>query len=71
MPLEQRQKLLELAEQYDFLIIEDGPYRHLRYSGEPVPTFNELDNRHVLHMSSFSKMISPGLRVGYMVGAEK
>ena len=69
MPLEQRHRLLELAEQYDFLIIEDGPYRHLRYAGESVPTFNELDNSHVLHMSSFSKMISPGLRVGYMVGA--
>ena len=36
-----------------------------------MPTFYELDNRHVLHMSSFSKMISPGLRVGYMVGPEE
>ena len=71
MPLEQRQKLLELAEQYDFLIIEDGPYRHLRYSGEPIPTFYELNNSHILHMSSFSKMVSPGLRVGYMVGVKK
>jgi len=71
MPLDQRQKLLELAEKYDFLIIEDGPYRHLRYSGYPVPTFNELNNSHVLLMSSFSKMISPGLRVGYMVGAKE
>ena len=71
MPHGQRQKLIELAEQYDFLVVEDGPYRHLRYSGEPVPTFNELDNSHVLHMSSFSKMISPGLRVGYMVGSKE
>ena len=71
MPLEKRQKLLELADKYDFLIIEDGPYRHLRYSGDPVPTFNELNSNHVLHMSSFSKMISPGLRVGYMVGAKE
>jgi DNA-binding transcriptional MocR family regulator len=70
MPLEQRQKLLELAKQYDFLIIEDGPYRHLRYSGEHLPTLYELDPSHVLHMSSFSKIISPGLRVGYMVGRD-
>jgi len=70
MPLEHRQELLGLAEQYGFLIIEDGPYRHLRYTGEPVPTFHEQDNNHVLHMSSFSKMISPGLRVGYMVGTK-
>ncbi len=68
MPLEHRQKLLELAKQYGFLIIEDGPYRHLRYAGEAIPTFLEMDNRNVLHMSSFSKMIGPGLRVGYMVG---
>jgi DNA-binding transcriptional MocR family regulator len=71
MPLEQRQKLLGLANQFDFLVIEDGPYRHLRYLGEPVPTFYEQESSHVLHMSSFSKMVSPGLRVGYMVGAEK
>jgi 2-aminoadipate transaminase len=67
MPLEHRQKLLDLAKQYGFLIIEDGPYRHLRYSGKPVPTFIEKDKGHVIHMSSFSKMISPGLRVGYMI----
>ena len=67
MPLEQRKRLLGLAKQYNFLVIEDGPYRHLRYSGEPVPTFIEQNKDHVIHMSSFSKMISPGLRVGYMV----
>jgi len=71
MPLSHRQKLLELADQYGFLIIEDGPYRHLRYAGDAVPTFQELDYRYVLHMSSFSKMISPGIRVGYMVGSAK
>ena len=67
MPLEHRQKLLELAERYGFLVIEDGPYRHLRYAGDAVPTFHEMNDRQVLHMSSFSKMISPGIRVGYMV----
>lgn len=71
MPLDQRQKLLGLAEQYDFLVIEDGPYRHLRFSGDPVPTFFEQDSGYVIHMSSFSKMVSPGMRVGYMVAPDK
>jgi 2-aminoadipate transaminase len=70
MPLEQRLKLLDLAKQYKFLIIEDGPYRHLRYTGVSVPTFIENDKGNVIHMSSFSKMISPGLRVGYMVAPD-
>ncbi len=70
MPQDQRQKLLELARQYHFWIIEDGPYRHLRYSGEPVPTFFEQDRDLVMHMSSFSKMISPGMRVGYIAAPD-
>ena len=70
MPPDQRQKLLELARQYHFWIIEDGPYRHLRYSGEPVPTFFEQDRDLVMHMSSFSKMISPGMRVGYIAAPD-
>ena len=67
MPLAQRQKLLDLAYRYQFMIIEDGPYRHLRYSGDPVPAFFEQDQTKVIHMSSFSKLISPGLRVGYII----
>ena len=70
MPLKLRQRLLDLARQYDFLVIEDGPYRHLRYSGAPEPTFFEQNQDHVMHMSSFSKMISPGLRVGYIAAPE-
>ena len=70
MPLEQRQRLLSFAKKYDFLVIEDCPYRHLRYSGEPVPTFIEQSQDRTIHMCSFSKMISPGLRVGYMAAPE-
>jgi 2-aminoadipate transaminase len=70
MSKHQRQILLNLAKKFNFLIIEDGPYRHLRYSGEPEPSFIEQDKAHVIHMSSFSKMISPGLRVGYMIAPE-
>jgi len=68
MPLETREGLIDLANRYDFLIIEDGAYRHLRYAGEDLPRLYDLDPEHVLHMSSFSKLISPGIRVGYMVG---
>lgn len=65
---EKRKALVELAARYDFWIIEDVPYRNLRYRGEPVPLLREIDPTHVVTMSSFSKLISPALRVGYMVG---
>jgi 2-aminoadipate transaminase len=66
--LEKRQQLVALAETYDFWIIEDAPYRALRYWGEEVPTLRSLAPDRVLHMSSFSKVLSPGLRLGYVVG---
>ena len=66
MPLETRVELVVLARQYGFTIIEDGPYRHLRYEGEQLPALIELAPEDVIHMSSFSKLISPGLRTGYM-----
>jgi len=68
MPLDHRKRLLMLADEFDFKLIEDGPYRHLRYTGVDLPSLYEMDAGHVIHMSSFSKLISPGLRVGYLVG---
>ncbi len=62
-----RRHLLELAIRYGFLVVEDAPYRALRYSGIALPSLFEFDREHVLQMSSFSKLISPGLRVGYAV----
>lgn len=68
---ERRQPIAELAEKYGFLVIEDDPYRDLRYTGQPLPPVKEYDqSEHVLYMGSFSKIISPGLRVGYMIGQE-
>lgn len=67
LSLEKRKRVLELAAQYKFWVIEDIPYRKLRYHGEDLPMLRELDPTHVLTMSSFSKLLSPGLRVGYMV----
>jgi 2-aminoadipate transaminase len=62
-----RRHLLDLANRYGFLVVEDAPYRTLRYSGKTLPSLFELDRERVLQMSSFSKLISPGLRVGYAV----
>ena len=65
--LEKRRAVVELAGRYGFWVIEDVPYRKLRYRGEGVPLLREIDPAHVITMSSFSKLLSPGMRVGYMV----
>lgn len=62
-----REKLVELAERYDFWVLEDGPYRELRYYGEPAPSIFSLGSRKGLLLSSFSKLLSPGMRVGYLI----
>jgi DNA-binding transcriptional MocR family regulator len=59
-----------LASQYGFWVIEDVPYRKLRYRGADLPLLREIDPRRVITMSSFSKLISPGIRVGYMVAPQ-
>ena len=65
--LERRRRLLELAERWDFLILEDNVYRDLRYSGTPVPTLFALDpSDRVLSVESFSKVVAPGLRIGWV-----
>lgn len=66
--LEKRKRLVALAEEYGFWIVEDAPYRKLRYLGQDVPSLWSLSPARVLHMSSFSKVLSPGLRLGYVVG---
>jgi len=63
----ERQSLTSLARQYGFLIIEDSPYRRLRYEGKPLPSLFEISPDVVIHMSSYSKLVSPGLRTGYMI----
>jgi DNA-binding transcriptional MocR family regulator len=68
MSLAKRKKVLELADQYDFMILEDSPYRVLRYKGVDVPSLFELNPARVMQMSSYTKQISPGVRVGTLVG---
>lgn len=68
MSLEKRKKLYELADKYNVLIIEDNPYGDLRYSGEDVPCIKSFDTKGiVIYSGSFSKVVAPGIRVGYMV----
>ncbi len=67
MSLEKRKKLLELSETYDFIIFEDNPYGELRFSGEEVPTIKSMDkNGRVVYFGSFSKILAPGLRLGFV-----
>ncbi|MGM9937684.1 MAG: PLP-dependent aminotransferase family protein [Candidatus Ornithomonoglobus sp.] len=69
MPLEKRKRLLELASKYNVLIIEDNPYGDLRFSGEDVATLKSLDTEgRVIYCGSFSKILSPGMRLGYIIG---
>ncbi len=68
MSLKKRKKVLELAEKYDFMILEDNPYGELRFSGEEIPTMKSMDvNGRVIYAGSLSKVIAPGLRVGWAV----
>ncbi len=68
---EKRRRLARLAEQYGFYIMEDIPYRRLRYRGDESPTFYERTPEHTIQMSSYSKLIAPGLRTGYMLAPEE
>jgi DNA-binding transcriptional MocR family regulator len=67
LSLEKRHQLVTLAEQYGFWLVEDTPYRPLRYAGENLPRLFDLAPDRVVHMSSFSKLVAPGLRVGYVI----
>lgn len=63
-----RERIAQLAEQHDFWLVEDAPYRSLRYRGQEAPSLHEFAPDRTLQLSSFSKLISPGLRVGYVLG---
>ena len=68
MSLERRKKLAELAAEYDVLVMEDDPYRDIRYSGEELPPIRSFDTfGNVILGNSFSKIFSAGSRLGYMV----
>jgi 2-aminoadipate transaminase len=65
---EGRRRLADLVAEHDLLVLEDDPYGLVRFEGVPPPTLHELEGgARVIHSSSFSKIVAPGVRVGYMV----
>jgi len=70
LTLAEREKLVALARELDCLIVEDSPYRELRYSGEAVPTIRSMAPERTLQLGSFSKIFAPGFRLGWIIGPE-
>lgn len=69
LSLPKRRALLGLAAEFGFTIFEDDPYAEIRFEGEPLPSMLSLDSGQlVVHASSFTKTVCPGVRVGYLVG---
>ena len=69
--LEKRKAVYALAKQYDVMILEDNPYGDLRFAGEEIPTIKSMDtDGRVLYCGTFSKILSAGMRVGYVCGPE-
>lgn len=69
LSLEKRRDLLALASEYGFTIFEDDPYVDIRFRGEPLPSMLSMDTEGVVvHASSFTKTVCPGVRVGYLIG---
>ena len=67
LALDERKMLVSLARKHDFLIVEDSPYRELRYEGSHIPTMYSLDPDRVIHLGSFSKIFAPGFRLGWAI----
>ncbi len=69
LTLGEREEMVALARKYDFLIVEDSPYREIRYEGETLPTIYSLAPERTLHLGSFSKIFAPGFRLGWIIAA--
>jgi 2-aminoadipate transaminase len=70
LTLERRKALAELAHKSPFPIVVDDPYGALDYAGKPLPTLLSMASDHVVHCGSFSKVLAPGMRLGYIVAPE-
>jgi 2-aminoadipate transaminase len=70
MSLERRRRLIELADAHGLLVVEDTPYRALRYEGSHLPTLKSLDTEgRVIHLGSFSKILAPAMRLGWALAS--
>ncbi len=71
MAADRRKKLAELAAKYDVYVLEDNPYGEIRFAGQHVPAVKSFDKTgHVFYMSTFSKTLAPGFRLGWVVADE-
>ena len=69
--LEKRRGLLDVAAELDLLVVEDDPYGDLYFEAEPLPTLKSMDrDGRVVYMSSFSKILAPGLRTAFLLGPQ-
>mgnify|MGYP006279390803 CR=1 FL=1 len=72
MTLEHRKELLEIASEYDFIIIEDDPYGDINFSEEILPSIKSFDKKgRVAYISTFSKIMAPGFRLGWIVASQQ
>lgn len=70
--VEKRRRIYEIAKKYSLPILEDNPYGELRFAGEEVPTIKQMDTEGlVIYCSSFSKILSAGMRVGFVIAPEE
>jgi 2-aminoadipate transaminase len=70
--LDHRKELLEIASEYDFVIIEDDPYGELVFEGESIPAIKSLDTKgRVIYIGTFSKVLAPGFRLAWVIGSEE
>lgn len=67
MSVERRPRILEIAQRYHVLIVEDNPYGLLGFDGQTYPALRSMDAQNVVYLSSFSKIIAPGMRIAWMV----
>jgi 2-aminoadipate transaminase len=68
MSAPRRQRLVQIAKQRELIVLEDNPYGLLRYEGDPLPTLHSIDGgEYVLYLGTFSKILSPGIRLGWIV----
>lgn len=72
MALSRRKRLIELANAHDLIVIEDTPYREIRFQGAHLPTLKSLDREgRVIHLGSFSKILVPSMRLGWAVASKE
>ncbi len=71
MNIEQRRMVLDVAERYDLLVIEDSPYREIRFEGEHQPLLYSMNNERVMLFGTLSKTVLPGFRIGWIIAPEQ